>query len=393
MKYNFDKVTNRENTDCMQYDMRKDFFGRDDIIPMWVADMDYETPDFILDAIKKRLEHPILGYTFRSERFYNSITNWCEKRYNTIIKNEWIVFSPGVVPALNMAIQAFTNPGDKVLMNTPVYFPFFWAAENQNRRVITNKLKLENGCYTFDFEDFEQKLKNSDVKIFILSNPHNPGGTVWTKEELTKISNLCLKYNTLILSDEIHADLIMPGNKHCCVRSLSEDIANITITCIAPSKTFNTAGLHTSAIVISNEKLRNAFTKVISTELHVDSGNIFGAEALIAAYTHGEEWLEQLLEYINENINFTMEYLKKNIPEFVPMRPEATYLMWIDCSGLNMSGDQMNDFFFNKAKVAANPGTLFGQGGSGYMRLNLACPKSKLITALESINEAVKEIR
>ena len=274
MGFDFNETVNRENTNCFQYDLREKYFGTNDVIPMWVADMDFKTLPFIREAIQKRLEHEILGYTFRSDSFYNSIIKWLRIRHGWEIKKDWIEFSPGVVPALNMAVLAFTNPGDKVIVQPPVYFPFFSAIENNNRILVNNPLKLKNGRYYMDYKDLRSKIDNK-VKMIILCSPHNPTGNVWTKEELSELAEICLNKNILILSDEIHSDLIYNGYKHIPTASLSKEIAKNTITCVAPSKTFNLAGLSTSVVISSNNKLIQSFSKILD-QIHVGNGNIFG---------------------------------------------------------------------------------------------------------------------
>jgi cystathionine beta-lyase len=385
--YNFDEIIAREQTNCVKYDLRKMFFGTENVLPMWVADMDFRTPDFIIDAIKSRLGHEILGYSIRGEAFNESIAGWMKKRHDWEIQKDWISFSPGVVPALNMLVLAFTKPGDKIVVQPPVYFPFFMAIENNGRQKVENPLKLKNGRLCMDFEDL--KIKAKGAKLILISHPHNPGGSVWTKEELTELAQICLENNVLMVSDEIHSDLLFEGFKHVPLASLSDEIAMQTITCNAPSKTFNLAGLATSYLIIPNKELLDRYNKILNDELHINMGNLFGPIALNSAYQHGEEWLAQLLEYVWENVCFVDDFLKWHIPQIKAIIPESTYMIWLDCRQLRLTGDELKDFFINDAKVGFNDGRVFGTGGEGFMRMNVACPGPMVKKALGQIKGAV----
>ncbi|HLN53814.1 MAG TPA: PatB family C-S lyase [Lentimicrobium sp.] len=385
-KYDFDELIERSNTDSVKYDLRKQYFGTDDIIPMWVADMDFKTPDFILNAIKTRLEHSVLGYSIRTQEYFDAIRNWFQRRHNWTINNDWISFSPGIVPALNMMVLTFTHPGDKVIVQPPVYFPFFSSVKGNGRTLLFNELKLENGRYEIDYANLEKLCKKASM-IFI-SNPHNPGGNAWTEEELKEMAEICLKHNVLIVSDEIHADLVNIGFKHTVMASLGNKIAQGTITLHAPSKTFNMAGLSTASVIISNPALKNKYDKLVQN-LHIDMGNVFGNVASIAAFNHGDEWLDQLIVYIDGNINFLRTYLLENIPAIKMIKPEATYMAWLDCKALNMDDKQLSKFFIQQAKLGLSPGFLFGKGGSGFMRINLACPRALLQKGLDQLKNAI----
>ena len=340
------------------------------------------------NAIKERCNHEVFGYSIRPDSYYHSIINWVKKLHNWDIKKEWISFSPGVVPALNLLVLALTEKGDKIVLQTPVYHPFFYAINNNNRQLIENPLIFKKGRYCFDFDDLAIKLK--DAKILLLSNPQNPGGSVWTRDELKKLGNLCIENNVIIVSDEIHSDLVFKPHKFVPMASISDAIANITITCIAPSKTFNMAALSTSSVIISNKELKEKYDKILDT-IHVGLGNVFGTVASEAAYTHGYEWLQQLLVYLKENIDFAENYFKEKIPQIKMIRPEGTYLVWLDCRELNMSGNELNQFFIEKAKIGLNKGSMFGTNGEGFLRMNVACQKSILEKALQNIENAVKE--
>lgn len=391
MKYNFDKIIPRENTNCVKYDLRKHFFGTDEVIPMWVADMDFATPDFILKAIKKRAEHPILGYSVRSEGYYQSIINWQYNRHNWKIEKDWIVFTPGIVPALNLCVRAFTKPGEKVIVQPPVYFPFFSAIKNNDRIQLDNPLVLKDGRLCIDFGDLKRKI-DKDVRMILLCSPHNPGGSVWKKDELNELAEICKANDILIISDEIHCDLVFRPNRHIPMACLSDEIAERTVTCIAPSKTFNLAGMATSSLIISNEKLRKQFEEEME-KVHVGGGNLFGAIASEAAYTRGADWRSQLVEYLDGNVYNAIRYIRENIPQIIPVRPEATYMIWLDCRNLGLPFDRINKFFVEKAGVGFNEGAMFGAGGEGFQRMNVACPRPVLMKALEQMKVAIEEMQ
>lgn len=385
--YNFDKIVDRLDTDNVKYDLREAYFGKADVLPMWVADMDFETPDFVREAIQKRAQHPIYGYSFRPEAYFTSIINWVNCRHQWKLEKDWILFSPGIVPALNMATLTFTKPGDGILVQPPVYFPFFSAVTNHNRKLIENQLVYSDGKYTIDFNDFENKAKGASM--FFLSNPHNPVGRLWTKDELQKMGEICVKNNVIIIADEIHCDLTLPGFQYVPMASLSEEISGKTITCLAPSKTFNMAGMSTSSLVIEDETLRNQFEQTIE-HVHVGSGNLFGNAASIAAYTHGDQWLDELLKYIENNFKLLDDFIKSEVPDLQLIKAEATYLAWIDFGRTGLSDDEIKQKLLYEAKLGLSPGTLFGSGGGGFQRMNLATPKTNILDALERLKCAFR---
>ena len=389
--WNFDIPVSREGTDCIKYDLREEIFGQKNIIPMWVADMDFLTPDFIVEALHRRLDHEIYGYSFRPPEYFQSIINWNKTRHNWIIEKEWITFSPGIVPALNFCTLAFTQPGDNIIVQPPVYFPFFSAVESHGRNLIHNRLTESEGKWNMDFNSLASGSEDK-TKMIIISNPHNPVGRVWTPEELYTLAEICLKHNILIISDEIHCDLVLPGFIHTPMASLSEKIAEITITLTAPSKTFNLAGLSTSSVIISNPVLRKSFNRIVDN-LHIGGGNIFGTAASIAAYTNGHEWLDVLLDYIDHNVEFVKDYCREMIPEIIPVQPEATYMIWLDCRKFGMNGKELQNFFVTKAGVGMNEGSTFGPGGEGFMRMNLGTTHSTVMRAMEQIEKAVSTLR
>ncbi len=386
--YDFDEIIDRKGTNCVKHDFSPKLFGNDDIIPMWVADMDFKTPDFIISALKDRLNHEILAYSILSENYYISIIDWLKRRHNQTVEKEWILHSPGVVPALVVSILAFTNPGDKIIVQPPVYFPFFTSVLNNGRQVINNSLVCKNGSYEMDFETLEKQI-DSRTKMLFLCNPHNPVGRVWKKQELQKLSDICLKNNILVVSDEIHSDLIMPENVHIPYSSLSEEASNNCITTISASKTFNLSGLSSSAVIIKNKKIRKLFENKID-DIHIWSPNIFGSLANETAFAKGDEWLNQLIDYLYENSKFVKNYFQKFIPQIKVFPLEGTYLMWLDCRTLNLSNKEIEEFFVKKLKLGVSYGHQFGEGGDGFIRLNIACPRKTLETALERIKNGLK---
>ncbi len=390
MVYNFDEPVARQGTSCVKYDSRKDVFGTDSVIPMWVADMDFKSPPFIITALRKRMEHEILGYTVRRKEYFSSLVEWISRRHNWNINMDWISFSPGVVPALNICTLAYTRPGDKIIIQPPVYPPFFRAVTDHNRKLLYNKLKEDNGTWNLDLKDLERKA-DEGARMIILSNPHNPVGRAWKANELRQMGEICLKKGIVIISDEIHSDLILPGHKHIPLASLSEEIADLTITCMAPSKTFNIAGLSTSSMIISNPELKKKFDTEIES-LHIKGGNIFGNEASIAAYTQGDEWLGDMLDYVKRNVEYVLSRFRDN--EFItPVPPEATYMIWLDCRKMEMDPAELNKFFINEAAVGLSDGSAFGPGGEGFMRMNLACPLDTVKRAINNIEKALSKLR
>jgi cystathionine beta-lyase len=386
MEYNFDQKFDRTNTSSVKYDLRKVVFGKTDVIPMWVADMDFETPDFIREAVIKRANHPVYGYTFRENTYYQPIIDWMQSHHNWNIQRDDIIYSPGIVPALSFAVLAFTQPGDKIIIQTPVYPPFFGAVRDHQRELVLNNLIKSDNSYQIDFEQLETQAR--DAKMLILCNPHNPVGRCWSKSELEKIADICLRNHILVLSDEIHADLVMPGFKHQVFANLSPEISEITITAHAPSKTFNLAGLATSSVIITNEVLRKKFSQIVDN-MHLSMGNLFGSIASTAAYTSGEDWRMQLIEYLNENINITQRFISENIPDLKMFRPEATYMIWLDFQKFKLDDISLKNKLILEAGLGFNPGTDFGPGGEACMRMNIACQRSILIEALERLKSVL----
>lgn len=390
MLYNFDELVDRRGTDCIKHDMLRPFFGEDDILPLWVADMDFRTPDFIMEGIRKRLEHEVLGYTFRGQGFYDSVTGWVKRRHNWDIRKEWISFSPGVVSALTASVLAFTKPGDKVIVQPPVYFPFFECVRGTKRRLVENPLKLVDGRYRFDLDDLESKI-DAKTRMLLLCSPHNPGGMVWQPEELMALDEICRRQNILVVSDEIHADLLFEGYRHTPYATLGEETASRTIVAMAPSKTFNMAGLSTSFVVIPDPALKKSYEKLMQT-MHIHMGNIPGTVALEAAYTHGDDWLAQMMAYVQENYGLLESFLKKHLPKVGVMRPEATFLVWLDFRAYGMKDKQLSRFIVSQARTGLNNGGRFGTGGEGFMRINIGCPRSVLEDGLQRLYNAFRDL-
>lgn len=389
MTYDFDEIVDRSQNYAAKVQEAELHYGTNDVIPLWIADMDFRTAPCIVKAIKDRADQGIFGYTWRTPKYFETIAAWQRERNGWDAPIEKMAFAPGVVPGMRMMITMFTNPGDKVLIQQPVYHPFADVVHNTNRELVVSCLKRdENGYYTMDLADFEEKLKTG-VKVFILCNPHNPVGRCWTPEELKAVGDLCVRYGVEIISDEIHSDLMLDGHKHTCMASVSLEIAAITTTCIAPSKTFNLAGLQSSTIVFNTVEKMEAYVAELK-RMDIARNNCFSLLTTIAAYEEGGEWLEQLLVYLSENMKFIRDFCAEHLPELKPNSPEATYLCWIDARGLGMSNDELQKFCVEKAGVAFGNGAEFGDGGDGFLRLNAACPRAVIEKALTQLENAVR---
>jgi len=387
MQFNFDEIINRKNTNSIKWDCYKKFlFDKENLLPMWVADMDFESPPEVKKRIIERAKHGVYGYSMKPEEYYQSIINWTEKRYGWKIDEDWIIYTPGIVPAINISIQTYTEPGDGIIIQTPVYPPFYESITQNNRKLLNNKLiyNKEKNKYEIDFNGLE-KLIEDNTRMLILCNPHNPVGRVFTKNELTKLGKIAEENNLLIFSDEIHSDIIYPKNKHLPIASINDKLSKRTITGIAPSKTFNIAGLKSSSIIIKNKKLRDKFKQFLM-KLHLYSTNIFAIEATIAAYNHGEEWLDSLIKYLIKNIEIINNYTCE-MDGISLVNPEGTFLAWLDFTELNISHDELKNKIYNEAEVGLNDGNSFGENGKGFMRLNFACPRKTLIKGLDRIKK------
>ncbi len=387
MIYDFDRIYDRKGSLSSKWSVEQ-VFGREDVLPLWVADMDFRVPEPVIRAIRERLDHPIFGYTRVSPGLYDSVIQRLDSKFGWKIKKEWIVITPGVMPAVNASVAAFTDPGDYIALQSPVYPPFWSAISANNRELAVNRLKLSNYRYEIDFEDLKAKFKEDGARAIILCNPHNPGGRVWTKEELKGIGETVIGAGGVVISDEIHCELVMKGHLHTPFASLSEEFAMNSVTCFAPSKTFNLPGLHTAVAIIPSEELRRKFNEARGRLM--GSPGLLGLVAMEAAFKYGDEWLEQVLGYIKGNIDYAMAYFRSKVPEIKPMNPEATYLIWLDCRGLGLKPEELRSFFIEEARVGLNDGTAFGPEGEGYMRLNVGCPRSILEEGLTRIESAVR---
>ena len=385
MTYDFDKKIDRSGTSAIKLEGVKEIWGREDLIPLWVADMDFATAPFVTEAIRQRLDNPVLGYTAKPDSYYQAIINWNKSRYGLDVEKEMIHFVPGIVPGLGMALNTFTQPGDKVMIQPPVYGPFHWLNTRADRTLVTNPLKLVDGTYRMDMEAFREQIKG--CKVFILCNPHNPGGIVWTEEELNEVAEICYEEGVLVFSDEIHADLTLPPHKHRPFAMVSEKARMNSVTFMSPSKAFNMPGLTASHALVFNSKLRRKFHAFLeSCELNL--GHVFAFLAVEAAYSNGTEWLDQCLAYIQGNIDYVDAFTREHTPKIKVIRPQASFLVWLDCCEMGLSQEALVDFFVDKAHLALNDGTAFGQEGTGFMRLNVATSRTVLEQAMKQLAEA-----
>jgi cysteine-S-conjugate beta-lyase len=387
--YSFDDFIERRNTYSVKWDETERIFGVKDVLPMWVADMDFKAPAEVLEALLKRVEHGVFGYTSIPASLKQAVCDWMAGKHKWRINSKWLSFSTGVVPALATAIQAFTSPGDKIIVQTPVYYPFFQLVQKNNRELVLNPLQLTNEKYKMNFTDLKEKIKGA--KLLLLCNPHNPGGRVWSTEELARLGELCLEHNVIVVSDEIHSDLVFSGSRHTPFASISEEFAQISVTCIAPTKTFNLAGLQSAISIIPNRVLKKQFDNVQQRQgfFTLNTFAVIGTEA---AYRHGEQWLNHLLKYIEGNVELTYSFIEKHLPKLKVMKPEATYLVWIDCRKLQKSDQELKQLLLQKGRIAVEPGNKFGESGSGFIRLNVACTRKTLQEALKRLATALAEL-
>lgn len=385
MKYNFDEIIPRRGTNSYKWDSA----GDADVLPMWVADMDFRTAPPVVEALRKRVEHGIFGYVRVPDAYYAAVTNWFARRHDWQIEKEWIIYTTGVVPALSAVIKALTAPGDKVMVQTPVYNCFFSSIRNNGCGMIANPLIYRNRTYQIDFADLEQKAADPSVKVLLLCNPHNPAGRVWTKQELTRIGDICIRNNVWVVADEIHCELVFPGHTYIPFASISQEFLMHSVTCTSPSKAFNLAGLQIANIISADTDIRTKIDKAININ-EVCDVNPFGVEALMAAYNDGEEWLEELKQYLFANYNYLRVYFEEYLPEFPVATLEGTYLVWADCSVLNQSSDETVKTLLEKEKLWVNEGSLYGEAGEGFIRINIACPRQQLIEGLNRLRRALK---
>lgn len=390
MGYDFDRIVDRRGTNCLKYDFAKERGKREDVLPLWVADMDFQTAPEILEQLKQAVDHGIYGYSEPKEGYFRAVQHWYEKHFGWHVERSWLIKTPGVVFALAMAIKAFTKEGDAVLLQQPMYYPFSEVIRDNDRVLINSPLKLKDGHYEIDFEDLEEKIQANSVKLFLLCSPHNPVGRVWQEWELRKLGDICLRHGVLVVSDEIHSDFTYEGHVHHVFANLSPEISDITVTCTAPSKTFNLAGLQVSNIFISNAKLRKQFKKAVDAAGYSQL-NLMGLVACQAAYEKGEPWFKALKAYLAENLEFVRVYLKNHLPQISLVEPEGTYLIWLDFRRLGLTEAQREDLIVNKAHLWLDSGAMFGPDGEGFERINIACPRAVLKKALEQLEKALRE--
>lgn len=386
---NFDNIINRRNTDCLKFDFAERRGMPKDVLPLWVADMDFQTSSYIQDALEERVKHGIFGYSETTKPYFEAVSGWMKTHHDWEIKENWIIKTPGIVFALAMAVKTFTNVGDNVLIQLPVYYPFSEVITDNGRNIVSNTLYLgDDNRYHIDYEDFEKKITENNIKLFLLCNPHNPVGRVWTKEELTKLGNICVKYGVTVVSDEIHQDFVFKG-KHQVFANIKKKFADITVTCTAPSKTFNIASLMVSNIIISNPELKKKFRQEVNAA-GISQIGVMGLIACEAAYKNGGEWYEAMLSYVNDNIEFTKKYVENNLKGVNMVEHEGTYLVWLDFRQTGLSVDELEDTIINKAGLWLDSGKIFGESGRGFQRINVACPRSILKEALDRINKAIQ---
>lgn len=391
MKYDFDVINDRRNTDSIKYDFSEENGVPTDALPLWIADMDFRVPDHLIEKLNERLNHGIFGYTDPKPDYFRAVCNWFESRHNWHTKPDGWVTVCTVVFGICSLLRTVTKPGDAVIICQPVYYPFADSVLNNGRKLVVSELKNDNGKYSVDFADFEKKIVKNKVKAFILCNPHNPVGRVWTEEELLRMGEICLKHGVFVISDEIHSDFVFGASKHVCFAAADKRFEDICAVCTAPTKTFNIAGLHISNIYVPNEITREKFKKELAAQGFIQP-NLTGLLACRTVYSYGADWLDSLLTYLDGNITFAEEYIKRNLPQLKLERPQGTYLLWLDCRALNMDDKRLSAFMRNEAKLWLDDGYIFGAGGSGYERVNVACPRSVLKTALERLKNALSRI-
>ena len=388
--YNFDKIIDRSGSGDLKHEVLEERYGRADLLPLWVADMDFETPHFITDALRRRLDHSLFGYTVEPKEYWPTVQKWIADHHGWQVEREWLSYIPGIVKGIGMVINVFTRPDEKVIIQPPVYHPFRLTPEGNKREVVYNPLRENaDGSYSMDFDNLEQ-VADEKCRVLILSNPHNPAGIAWDKDTLARLADFCFDHNIIVISDEIHCDMALWGNKHVPFATASEKAAQLSITFGAPSKTFNIAGIVSSYSIVPNKELREKFYSWLAAN-ELNEAPLFSPIATIAAFQNGEQWRREMLSYVEQNIIFVEEYCREYIPQIKPLRPEASFLVWLDCRNLHLDHDQLVDLFVNKAHLALNDGEMFGHGGEGFMRMNVGTPRAILRQALDQLREAVEK--
>jgi len=390
MPFHFDEIIDRQNTNSLKYDFASERGMPEDLLPLWVADMDFRTPPAVINALVDAAQHGIFGYSEAKDDYFHAVQNWLANRLGWQVEKDWLIKAPGVVFAIANSVRALTEPGDAVIIQQPVYYPFESVVRDNGRRLVVNELLYADGQYRIDFADFEAKIVANRVKLFILCNPHNPVGRVWTRAELEQLGEICLRHQVRVIADEIHADFIYPDYRHEVFANLRPEFAAITVTCTAPSKTFNLAGLQVSNLFAANREIKHAIVHEIHRSGYSQL-NTLGLVACQAAYEHGAEWLDELIAYLQGNLSFIRDFLQEHLPEIRLVEPQGTYLAWLDCSGLGLAEDKRQDLIVNRAKLWLDKGSMFGAGGEHFERINYACPRKVLQQALERLEQAVRE--
>lgn len=390
--YDFDKVIDRTGTNAVKLEALKRLYGRTDLLPLWVADMDFETPSFITEALRQRLEHSLFGYTEMPDNYWAVVADWIESHHNWKVEQEWLTYIPGIVKGIGMVVNFFVKEDEKVIIQPPVYHPFRLTPQGNGRQVVYNPLREEaDGTYSMDFENLEA-VADEKCRVLLLSNPHNPGGIVWNRETLVRLADFCYKHHILVVSDEIHCDMALWGNKHIPFASVSAEAAACSITFGAPSKTFNIAGIVSSYAIVPNEEIRRPFYRWLEAN-ELNEPTLFAPIATLAAFSQGEAWRQEMLHYIEGNIRLVMEFCMVHVPQIKPLCPQASFLVWLDCRKLGLNHEQLVNLFVDRAHLALNDGEMFGPGGEGFMRMNVASPRSVIRQALEQLAEAVRTLQ
>ena len=388
MTYDFDQIIDRHGTGALKLDVLQERYGEADLLPLWVADMDFATPPFVVDALRERLEHPIFGYTVDPKDYWPAVIDWIREHHQFDVKREWLSFIPGIVKGIGMAVNVFTQPGDKIIIQPPVYHPFRLTPEGNGREVVFNPLRqTEDGRYEMDFDNLAA-VADERCSMLILSNPHNPAGLVWPRETLARLADFCAERGIIVISDEIHCDMALWGLRHTPFAMASDTAAHCSITFGAPSKTFNIAGIVSSYAIVPDDSLRQKFYSWLKAN-ELDEPTLFAPIATVAAFRKGEEWRRQMLAYVEDNIRFVEDYCREHLPQVRPLRPEASFLVWLDCRALGLDHDHLIDLFVRRARLALNDGEMFGPGGEGHMRMNVGCPRATLREALDRLTRAV----
>lgn len=390
--YDFDKVIDRTGTNAVKLEALQRLYGRTDLLPLWVADMDFETPSFITEALRQRLEHSLFGYTEMPDNYWAVVADWIDSHHNWKVEQEWLTYIPGIVKGIGMVVNFFVKEDEKVIIQPPVYHPFRLAPQGNGRQVVYNPLREEaDGTYSMDFENLEQ-VADEKCRVLLLSNPHNPGGVVWNRETLVRLADFCYKHHILVVSDEIHCDMALWGNRHIPFASVSAEAAACSITFGAPSKTFNIAGIVSSYAIVPNEEIRRPFYRWLEAN-ELNEPTLFAPIATLAAFSQGEAWRQEMLHYIEGNIRLVMEFCMVHVPQIKPLCPQASFLVWLDCRKLGLNHEQLVNLFVDRAHLALNDGEMFGTGGEGFMRMNVASPRSVIRQALEQLAEAVRTLQ